>query len=367
MKRYNLIDVEQNGKIFYVLVTDPKIIVRLIQDIEAGQEQESQRPWIESRVREIAKYVAGKFKEDNTNIRAAGLIPNTPILNIKNLLSVEKDANGYYIELPETENEFSQYKNTIEVIDGQHRIRAFMPEYIDVDFAANRKYEMVFNVFNQLSLKEKREIFMITNEKQVKIPTNLLRLFKKWLNLLTGDEDIFELVETLNNEDFSPLKGRIMIGANKIPKGYQESQISKIINKSTIYEKLNGRNFDLTKMAKIISNYLYAWERIYNVKFSDPGKDTITKISGLRYILYLLMPCLEILENKEKRATVDEFAEIIENLKTATDIEDVFTDPSTSLSFRGETATIQMAKEHGLALQTYIRQHQNHFNVAEGI
>ena len=34
-----------------------------------------------------------------------------------------------------------------------------------------------------------------------------------------------------NEEDYSPLKNRIEIGSKKIKKGYQESQISKILNK----------------------------------------------------------------------------------------------------------------------------------------
>ena len=82
MKRYNLVKVTQKDKEFYVLVADPRVIVKLLMNYKSGEEQETQRPWEEKRVREIAKYVSGKFKDDD-NKKAIGLIPNAPILNMR--------------------------------------------------------------------------------------------------------------------------------------------------------------------------------------------------------------------------------------------------------------------------------------------
>ena len=127
MKRYELRKVTQNDKEFFVLIADPKDIVKLLMNYESGEVQEAQRPWSESRVREIARYVAGKFKDDE-NKKSKGLIPNSPILNVKKGLEVEKDSDGYFVMLPSTKDNFKKYKNSIEAIDGQHRIRAFMEE-----------------------------------------------------------------------------------------------------------------------------------------------------------------------------------------------------------------------------------------------
>lgn len=366
MKRYSVYKVEQNGKCFYAMIASPQLIVKLITRVDPGEEQKTQRPWNENRVKEIAKYVAGKFKDDE-NKKAIGLIPNAPILNIKKGLEIKSDKEGMYIMLPETKEEFKNYVETMEAIDGQHRIRAFMDEYIDDSFAKNQKYEMVFTVFNRISEKEKREIFMITNEKQVKVPGNLLRLFKRELDLLKGDEEVYDLVVELNNEDFSPLKGRIMIGAQRINKGYQESQLSKIINKSETYKILEAREFDRSTMAKIIANYLNAWEKVYDVSYQDPGKETVTKISGLRYIFYLFPACLEILGNRKKHAVVDEFKKIVEMIPEATGVDDVFMDQTTNAFFRGEGATIQLAKDHVMRLKAYEQQHQNNFDISAGI
>lgn len=367
MKRYDLVKVQQKGKDFYVLVADPRAIVKLLVNYKSGEEQDTQRPWEEKRVREIARYVSGKFKDDD-NKKAIGLIPNAPILNIKNKISLQFDDKGPYILLPETANELSAYEGTIEAIDGQHRIRAFMQEYIDVDFAPDTMYEMIFSVFFQLSKKEKKEIFMITNEKQVKVPGNLLRMYKRDLDLLQGDEVVYDLVCLLNSEDYSPLKGRIMIGSKKIKKGYQESQISKIINKSDSYKQLDALVVDdHNKMAKIISNYLVAWEQVYGVTFQDPGKDTITKISGLRYLFFLLPTMLDILGQRQKPASSAEFKKLIEMLPDAIEVDDVFTDSTTASAFKGEGATITLAKTHIPKLKAYEQKNKNSFNIAEGI
>lgn len=366
MKRYNLSKVTQKGKDFYVLVADPRVIVKMLVNYKSGEEQDTQRPWEEKRVREIARYVSGKFK-DVDNKKAIGLIPNAPILNVKGKITLQEDDDGAYIMLPETPVECSDYEGTIEAIDGQHRIRAFMEEYIDVDFDPNTHYDMIFSLFFQLSKNEKKEIFMITNEKQVKVPGNLLRMYKRELDLLKGDEVVFDLVCILNSEDYSPIKGRIMVGAKKIKKGYQESQISKILNNSETYRQLEALVDDHNTMARILSNYLRAWEQVYGVSYQDPGKETLTKISGLRYVFFLFPAMLDILSQRQKSGSVAEFKKIIEMLPDALEIEDVFTDPLTSFAFKGEGATVTLAKKHITVLKSYEQKHKNSFNIAEGI
>lgn len=366
MKKVYLQEISQNNETFYSMVADPKIIAKLIQNVDPGKEQDNQRPWNESRVKEVARYVAGKFKDDE-NKKSKGLIPNSPIINITKNIEKEEDADGYYIMLPEKKSEIEQYKESIEIIDGQHRVRAFMERYLDTDLNENTKYDMLFTVFFQMPKKLKQEVFMITNEKQVKVPANLLRLFKKELDLLKGDEVIYELDVKLNEEDYSPLKGRIIIGAKNIPKGYQEVQIAKIIDKSGTYKMLSARNLDTERMCKIISNYLTAWEKSYGVSFQEPQNDTLTKISGLRYVFYLLPACMDILIRRKATPTIEEFKKIVDMLPAATDIDDVFTNEYTTLSFRGEGATTQLAKEHGLKLKTYDEENEDDYDIFKGI
>lgn len=80
------------------------------------------------------------------------------------------------------------------MIDGQHRLLAFAPDLRDPLFSDDTPYEMIFSVFYKLTESEKKELFMVTNEKQTKIESNLLRLMRKALNLLGANEVIFDLV-----------------------------------------------------------------------------------------------------------------------------------------------------------------------------
>ena len=158
-----------------------------------------------------------------------------------------------------------------------------------------------------------------------------------------------------------------MVGAKKIKKGYQESQISKILNNSETYRQLEALVDDHNTMARILSNYLRAWEQVYGVSYQDPGKETLTKISGLRYVFFLFPAMLDILSQRQKSGSVAEFKKIIEMLPDALEIEDVFTDPLTSVAFKGEGATVTLAKKHITVLKSYEQNHKNSFNIAEGI
>ncbi|MEW4329178.1 DGQHR domain-containing protein [Rossellomorea marisflavi] len=372
--------VNQKGKTFFVMVADPRLIVRLLPNIEAGTSQEAQRPWLKKKVQEISTYVAGKVKIHD-NFRALGLIPNNPILVINHPLEIKKEIleikNGdqlegkemYYIMIPTELEEGSIYEGAIDALDGQHRLRAFDAEFRDPLFSDQTPYQMVFSVFDDLSINQRKEIFMITNEKQDKVSTNLIRLLKKALGLLNEEEErVFEITEGLNMEPFSVLKGRVMFGSDKVTKGYKDTQLSKILSKSGTIDSFETYNIaDTEKKVKVISNYLKAWEEAHSVSYQEPDKDTLTKISGLRYVLYLFPTIFEALMKKENLATKDNFREIILKLPQATNIENVFENQNTSLAFRGEGATVKLAKDHGKDLLAHINGENTTFDPTAGI
>lgn len=369
MKRFNLVQVAQKGQVFYVLVADPRSIVKLLPAVEKGTEQEVQRPWEAKRVKEIATYVAGSFTEGKEHKQgASGVIPNAPILNIRENLSVETDADGnYFIMLPETDAEFSQFKGCIEALDGQHRIRAFDAEYIDMSISDTTPYTMVFSLFEKLPESTRREIFMITNEKQKAVDSNLLHLFKKQLGLLGEDDKIYDLVTALNTEDYSPLKGTVITGAKKKKGqkgGYKAVQLVKILKHCGILEKFQPDN---KKTPVLISNYLLAWEKEYSVKFTAPSADTITKIAGLRYILHLMRICTDHLVAESKHATTAAFQEYIRALRDATSIINPFEDEGCKGYFGSEAKTIALAKIHAQKLDQHLNNSSGTFDITAGI
>lgn len=387
MEKVYLKKVKQNNKEFYTGVVDPRKVASLLPEIAPGVGQESQRPWIEKKVKEIAEYIAGKIKFDG-ELRTMGLIPNAPIIALKRpfeiqteTISVIDNENNqtteevYYFEIPSTEDEIQDYKGTFEPIDGQHRLRSFLPEYMDPSFKASDTYEMIFSFFIDLDTNEKRELFMVTNEKQDKMSTNLLRFFKRALGLLDDfDELTSDIITKLNDEDFSPLKGRIMTAGESISKGYKEIQLSKIIKYQSPDFKGLVRQYILADEAqeimlfsKLLSNYLRAWETFYNVNFQTPGKETLTKISGIRYILLLLPKINEILVHNRLSGTQANFSAIITTLhQDVLATEDIF-GSDMALAFRGEGATVKLAKDHSEALFNYYQNYGDVFNPMEGI
>lgn len=376
MKKVYLQEIQQKNEKFYSMVVDPRLIAKIRKKYTAGEVQDVQRPWIEKKVKEIAAYVAGKTIVENK--KSLGLIPNTPIINIKNNLKIKSEevtiiTNGntesitrYYIELPETNEEISNYEDSLEIIDGQHRVIAFDENYIDPSISNNVIYEMNFNVFERLTDNKRKEIFMVTNEKQDKVATNLLRYIKKSLGLLIGDDEVvYDLLDKINSESSCPLYHRISFGSTKVKKGYAETQVSKIFKAYGLKKYYD--NVVLTKCAndekkaedtftQIFSNYLIAWEECSNVSFQAPASDTITKISGLRYLMYIFPEICNQLTSNKRKLSKDNFKEIISKFPEALNLENVkcvFCDDTISgtdimersLAFRGEGATIALAKK----------------------
>lgn len=367
MKKYILTPVYQKNHVFYSMVADPREIVTAVKRTEAEETQENQRPWSKKKVLEIVEYVMGQLTLDKQKFSVNGLIPNAPIINLIGKFEILHDGDTPYILFPETKEEQEAYQDCLEVIDGQHRLLAFAPDLRDPLFPDDTPYEMIFSVFYKLTESEKKEIFMVTNEKQTKIESNLLRLMRKSLNLLGTNEAIFDLVCRMTTEEISPLKGRIMVGSSKIRKGYKELQLSKILEDSLVFHRLEAENFDtLDSKCKLLSTYLHAWEQVYRVSFQAPTDATITKISGVRYILYLLPTILEILKNNNTAPTEKSFKDMIQMLPPATGIPNVFTDAATSMAFRGGGATVKLAKEHSTLLAKYATAAKPIFDLSEG-
>lgn len=376
MKKCYLQKVVQNKTTFYTMVEDPRIIVEMIPRVNEKEVQEFQRPWLKARVREISEYVAGKMPvkgDAGGEYKAKGLIPNSPILNVKDAarLPLNKDKDGrVYLELPTTKEEYERFRESIEVIDGQHRIRAFSEEFRSQYLKDEDEYQMIFALFYQATRDLKNELFMVTNEKQKAVEANLLRWFRKELNLLGEDAEIYDfVVDMLDGEDSSPLHGRIIVGAEQIKKGYKETQLEKILQKYRIWESLCklASRMDNPKeaMFNAISNYLRAWEKVCEISFQEP-EGTATKISGLRYILCLLPDIIEILVAERKTTTVENFETIIRSIPAAVADPDIKEVPDIfvikNADFRGEGATVALAKHHGVLLGQYRSSRQNTFN-----
>ena len=365
MKRIDLIQIKQKGEIFWFAKADPRIMAKLLPKIQAGEVQEAQRPWIVKKVQEISEYVGGKIKFQGVQLSCKGLLPSAPVINIIAPLKVERDVRGDYIMIPETDEEIRKYEETIDAVDGQHRLRAFMDKYRSVKLLDNETYEMGFFIFENLSVKDKRELFLITNEKQDTISKNLLKIMKKFLGLLDSDDDtIFNIIEGLNIESYSPIKNKIIFGEEKIKLGWKETQVSNVIRKSSTYKKL--KDLDEEKIKKIISNYLRAWENVYNQKITS-NKHIMTKISGFRFMMYLF-PCIyDSLTEARESAKIENFEKYITYVKEVSGVADLFQEESFKAAFKGEGGTVKLAHKISDEYGRVINEKLKKFDPSENI
>lgn len=359
MKKLLLQKVHQKGVDFFLLVADPRVLVSIINFPGPGELQETQRPWSEPRVKDLAKYIAGKSpigrmkdKIVNHEIKAKGIIPNLPILNILNPLDIIEDNGSYYLLFPETEEEFKQAFGAIQPMDGQHRCISFLDKYRDPDFKDAETYQMGFVLFKELNTSLKREIFTVTNYLVVKVEDNVLRRIMKWLKILIPlEEHLYDITVLLNEEDESPLKGRISIGGSKVKNGYKLVQITRLLQTSKTWEILE--QLPEENRYPVIVSYLKAWQKAYPEAFNS-NRHVLSKIAGLRYILFLFPYVWQIAKDQKfKLYDVEKTENIIRKLKTIELLdEDFFANKEAMLLFRAETSTIALAKKHGNLLET---------------
>lgn len=365
MKKIYLSRVQQFNEVSYTGSVDPRKLVKMVdQSIEIGQVQDDQRPLDKKHIQEISEHV-GKRNQ------GLGLLPTSIIVGTKDKhkLTVETEAapDGstlYYMMIPDTDSELSQYANTIDISDGQHRVFAFNDTYRSPDLKDDDVFEVPVTFFITPQLVTRQNLFYTTNAKQKPVPPNLLMWLRDKLKLLSKPEEIYlPLVSKLNSENISPLQGRIIMSAEPIKKGYKAKELVKILNKAKINDIgiIVSQTLSEQQMTKILSDYLNGWEQRYQLSFQHPKQDTMTKISGLRYILLLCPTFVEIAFTKQRAFDSAFVVEMIKELEEAKGVdpandETLFT--KDTLSFRGEGATVKLAEDDGKALKAYVQSKQ---------
>lgn len=284
MKKIYLLEVKQNNEKSYVGTAPARDLVRLATTKEFNEPQEAQRPIELKRLDEISDYVL------NNGTIATSIVIGTCDPERLSVIKVDdkNTDNLYYMEFPETEEEFEKYKNSFDIMDGQHRLFSFLKEKIKIDDSVD--YDLTFNMYPTPSLRMRRLIFKNTNEEQKQVASNLLLWFRKQLNMLSDKEKTYHpVVELLNSESCSPLKGRIIMGAEKIVGGLKAEQVINILAKSKI-KNLGGQELNDEKAVKLLSEYLSGWEDAVGVKIADRDRNVgpFSKIAGFRFMILML-------------------------------------------------------------------------------
>lgn len=283
MKKIYLLEVKQNNEISYVGSASARDLVKMATTKELNEPQEAQRPIEAKRLDEISEYIM------NGGIIATSIVIGTcdGRIHISKVNDSSVD-NLYYTEFPENDLEFEKYKNSFDIMDGQHRLFSFLEDKIKIDDTVD--YDLTFNMYITPTLKKRRIIFKNTNEEQKQVASNLLLWFRKQLDMLSDKEKAYHsVVELLNSEASSPLKGRIIMGAERIVGGFKAEQIINILSKNKI-KNLSSSELSDDELLKLLSEYLLGWEDAVGVKISDRDKKVapFSKIAGFRFMILIL-------------------------------------------------------------------------------
>lgn len=355
MKKIYLLEVKQNDYTSYIGSASARDLVRMATTQELNEPQEAQRPIESRRLDDISEYVFN-----------GGMIATSIVIGTCNeKISVNKVDNKYvdnlyYMEFPETNEEFEEYKNSFNIMDGQHRLFSFLDDKIKIDDTIN--YDLTFNMYIMPTLRTRRLIFKNTNEEQKQVASNLLLWFRKQLNMLSDKEKAYHpIVELLNSEPSSPLKGRIIMGAERIVGGFKAEQLINILSKNKI-KNLSGQEISDENLLKLLSEYLCGWEKAVGIKISDRDKNIapFSKIAGLRFMIIMLPAFYDKAKMDKQKITRDYISETIKRMTTSNGCEPYqLFDPNGEYiknlginPFGGETPTTVLAEEWSNILKT---------------
>ena len=342
MKRIYLQKITQYGSVSYIGKIDPRILIKVAKKVEMSATQDAQRPLNEKRVKSIAKYVSEE----------SGILPNTLTLATSDSrFTIKKceDVDGlYYMDFPSESNEFETYEEAMDVMDGQHRLYSFSS---DIRLLSDDSdYEMGFTIYEKPTLSEKRKILISGNEKQETVSGNLLMWFRAQLNMLTTDEkEFYNLVSALSKE--YPLKGHIIMSAEKIKNGVKSKEVIAAIKQAGIQDLMVGSNYlsDDDKI-KVICTYLSAWEKVVDFSFTQSNAKTAgaaIKMAGLKYMLLLLPAFWERAIASKSKFDSSYIEDTLKKFISALGVEreQFFVDEEHKMYFRERSAVDLFAKQ----------------------
>lgn len=307
---------EQKNKEIFIFSMNPHYIKQFVKISDVSTDDKNfQRPFDSKRVEEIREYVLGKDKlyKKGKDVCAKGFIPNAIVINLSSIYQIETQSNKTYIVFP-AENEIAKYKESIEIIDGQHRLLAFDDECSKR--LGSEKYEMCFVALFNLSDSEKKEIFMVLNERQKTVDKNILLRHKKLLKLLLDEEETrYDVITRLNSESDSPFFEKIIMAGEKKKHGLKAVQVDGVLDSSKAFEKLIDSKGQMSeKSYKIFKNYFLAWQASFPSAWFK-GNNTLTKMAGFRFMACLFPFVYDILKSG-KDYQVKAFSKIIAKIKT---------------------------------------------------
>lgn len=281
-------EIEQAKFKFYVFSIDAKDLLSIAYTSPRNKDRKSgiQRGLDKKRLMEIGEYYR--------NPSVPGILPNTIIV------SLSKDAyfedGKIHIPIKDGGEAF--------VLDGQHRLFAFLPEYSE-----KMTMNVVVSAFIDLEDAMKAYIFRKINMTQRKINPSLVydlipMLRKEWVTF--ENLRAKALLDYLNGQDDSPWRDGVdMMGGRQrtITQASFITRLKTLFKKNNVFET-NEENefFEEQIQAELLIQYFSAVKEIFPVAWKN-RKYILCKNTGFATMLNLLKPITDDLKEKGKVLT----------------------------------------------------------------
>lgn len=247
MSRFSItaIQCKQNGRDFILGVMNSNdlkemcFVSRKKEDPEKG----FQRLLSEKRAKDIANYLD----------REKGIIPSALIVSAQDNAKMRFDPNT-------NKASFEKIKDSLMVIDGQHRLYGLI--------RASKDYDIPVVIFNSLTTSEEVKLFIDINTTQKGVPTALILDIKNQAGTETKlEEKQRTLFDKINTE--SVLAGYLL------PNESKSGKISRtVFNSSTksIFETGPVAQYSEDIIYKTVKNYLEAVDYIFKTSGKESAK-----------------------------------------------------------------------------------------------
>lgn len=281
----NALKCTQNNRSFYITSLSSDILKEMcfVSRKKEDPKKGFQRLLSEKRAKNIATYMDEE----------KGVIPSALILSAQNNAILRYENSNSKLS-------FEKTKNSLMVIDGQHRLFGF--------YESKKSYEVPVIIFTDLTTTEEVKLFIDINTTQKGVPTALILDIKNQAGTETKlEEKQRELFDMLNSD--SVLAGFLLPNESKAGK------ISRtVFNSSTkqIFENGVVSSQDLNIIYNTVKNYLEAIDRIF--KETENSNAKINKTIIFKAVLAVFNDVCEKCLLKYKDLKVESLSECLSPL-----------------------------------------------------
>jgi DGQHR domain-containing protein len=277
--------ITQGKATFYVFAISAKKLLEIAYTSERTRynQTETQRVLRPDRLKEIGKFLT-------SNGSNPPLLPNAIIVSLSPQ-SYFQDGRIYICNRPAGE---------ACIIDGQHRLWAFKPEY-----SGNIDFDVVVTAFIALDDSRKAFIFRSINGNQRKINPSLvydlIPTLRDKESVEFEDKRCHDLVALLNDTMDSPWKDRIsMVGGGDriISQSSFISALKKLFKKGHLFASTYPDFFEERMQHELLLQYFKAIHNSYSVQW-DNKAFFLCKYVGVSALLNLLEKIVEDLRQKQ--------------------------------------------------------------------